>query len=83
MGAWTGGGGCAGVGNFNIAVVQAVIIYRLETWVMYIHNGRAMGGFHHRMVRILTGRILHQNLEGMWMYPYLEEEMLEVGVQEG
>ena len=40
--AWTSGG------NY-VAVVQAVMIYRLETWATTLHIKRVLGGFHHRV----------------------------------
>ena len=62
--------------------VQAVILYVLDTWVMYPHTGRKLKGFHHRLVWRLTGRMPQSNLYGTWTYPSLEEAMLKAGVQE-
>ena len=49
-------------------------------------GGRAAGGwrlgFHHQAVCILMGQMLQRNLDGMWMYPYLEEAISEADVQE-
>ena len=35
-------------GRICVAVVQAFLLYGLETWVMTPHIGRLLGGFHHR-----------------------------------
>ena len=39
-----------------VAIVQAVMLYGLDTWVVYPRIGRTLGGFHHKMARILTGK---------------------------
>ena len=70
------------LGMFNIVVVQAVLLYSSEAWVMSPRIRRTLGGYHHRVVKRMTGRILHRNLDETWMYPSLEEAMSEVGVQE-
>ena len=35
------------LGMFYVTVVYAVLLHGLEMWVMYPHNGRMLGGFHH------------------------------------
>ena len=42
-------------GMFFKAVVQAVLIFGAETWVMTPHMGRSLGGFQHRVARLITG----------------------------
>ena len=42
------------LGMFYVAVVQEVLLYGLETWVMYPQIRRTLGGFHHRLDQILT-----------------------------
>ena len=34
-------------------MVQAIILYRLETWVMYSHIGKKMGSCHNRVAHRL------------------------------
>ena len=55
------------LGMFYMEVVQAVLLYGLETWVMLPHIGRTLGVFHHRVVRRLTGRQPRRGLEGSWV----------------
>ena len=43
-------------GRIYMVVVQAVMLYRSETWVMKPLIGRVLGGFHHRVALRLTGR---------------------------
>ena len=42
-------------GLFYKAVVQAVLIYGLETWVLTPPVVRTLGAFHHRVACQLTG----------------------------
>ena len=44
------------LGRIYVAVVQAVLIYGLETWVTKMRIGRVFGGFHHRVAHRMTGR---------------------------
>ena len=38
-----------------VAVIQTVLVYGLEIWVMTPCIGRVLGGFHHRVNRRLKG----------------------------
>ena len=69
-------------GMFYATVVQAILLYGLETWIMSPWIGKALGGFHHRVVWRLTGWMPQRNFDGTWTYLPLGEEMAEVGVQE-
>ena len=42
------------LGNFKMAVVQAVLIFQSETWVMYPSIGRTLSGFHHRVICMIV-----------------------------
>ena len=59
------------LGNIYVAVVQVVIIYRSETWVMTPRIRRVMGGLHHRVIHRLTGRQPKRGRGGGWVYPSL------------
>ena len=65
-----------------VAVVQALLLYRLERWVMSLLIGKNLGGFHNRADNILTGHQPQRVLGGRWLYPLLEEAMAEAGIQE-
>ena len=65
-----------------LAVVQPVMIYRSETWVMTLHIGRLLDGFPHRMARKLTGSKPQRGRDGVWVYPPLEDAMAEAVFQE-
>ena len=65
-----------------MAVVQAVIMYGPEMWMMILHISRFWGGFHHRVARSLTGRQPRRGRYGGWVYPPLVEAMLEAVLKE-
>ena len=63
-------------------MVQAVILFRSETWVMTPHTSQALGGFHHIVDRQITGR-QPRRIQGVsWEYLYLEEAMWEARLEE-
>ena len=43
--------------------------------------GRVWGQFHHRVVRRLTERQPWRVRDGVWVYPLLEDAMVEAGFQ--
>ena len=44
-------------GHFYVAVVHAKNKFGSETWVMTPRMEQTLGGFHHRVVRRLTGKL--------------------------
>ena len=56
--------------------------YRSDMWVMTPRIGRVWGRFHHRVACRLTGRKLMIGRYRVWIYPLLEDEMTEAGMQE-
>ena len=69
-------------GQIYLAVVQSVLLYRSETWVLTPHMQRVLGGFHHRVACRLTGRQLKKGQDEGWVYPPLEDAMAKAGLQE-
>ena len=69
-------------GQIYLAVVQLIILYGSETWVMTPRIGRVLGKFYHRMAHRLTGRQPRQGRDRVWVYPLLEDVMSEAGLQE-
>ena len=70
------------LGRICMAVVQAVLMYGLETWTMRLRMGRELGRFHHRVACRMTGQLPRRGREGRWIYLPLEEAMEESGLQE-
>ena len=54
-----------------LVVVQLVILYVSETWLITPRIGRVLGIFHHRVDSRLTGRQPRQGRDGVWLYPPL------------
>ena len=69
-------------GQIYLAVVQSVLIYGSETWVMTPHIGRCLGRFHHWVAHRLTWRKPRRGQEIVWVYTPLEDAMAEARLQE-
>ena len=72
-------------GIFSKAVVQAVLFFGSETWVLTPCMERALGIFQHRVARRITGNQPRRRDEGVWDYPSLasvieEENFEDIGV---
>ena len=55
-------------GLFFKAVIQAVLLFRTETWVVTLRMGKALGGFQTKVVIRLTGQIPRRTTDGTWKY---------------
>ena len=62
-------------GLFFKTIVQAVLLFGLETWFLIPCMERALVSFQHRVARHITGRQLGRQGEGVWDYPQLAEAM--------
>ena len=60
------GGGTASVRNFLSAVVQAVLIFWEETWIVLVSMSRNMEGVHVGFLRQGTGHKAKQQRDGTW-----------------
>ena len=67
-------------GAFFKSVVQQVLLFGAETWVVTPRMERALSGFLHGAARRLTGRQARRGRNGMWHYPSLEGGMREAGL---
>ena len=70
------------LGRIYVEVVQDVLLYGSETWVMTLRIGRLLVGFHHRVYRKMTRHKPRIGRYGEWMYPPPEEAMVEAGLHE-
>ena len=66
-------------GNFFKAVVQAVLLFGAETWVLNPKIERALERFMHGAARRITGKQQRRGGDGQWTYPPLKEAMREEG----
>ena len=65
-----------------LAVVQSVLLYGSETWVLTPRMQRVLGGFPHRAAHRLTVRQPRKWRDGSWVYSPLKDAMVEEGLQE-
>ena len=70
------------LGQIYLEVVQSIIIYESESWVLTLCMKRVWGGYHHRVARMLTGRQPQRGQDGGWFYLLLEDAMEEVGLRD-
>ena len=61
------------LGNFYKPVLQAVLLFSSETWVLTSRMERALDSFQHRVAQRLTGKQPWGRGDGSWTYPPLEE----------
>ena len=63
-------------------VVQAVLIFRSEVWVLTPRMERDLGSFQHRVARRIIGRQSRRREEGGWDCPPLTKAMEDLGFEE-
>ena len=67
-------------GNFFNAVVQQMLLFGAEIWVVSPRMERALSAFIHGAARRLTGRQPRRGWYGKWFYPSLKGAMKEAGL---
>ena len=55
-------------GFFSKSVVQSVLLFGADTWVVTPCTSRFLGGFQDQVARRPTGRLLQQRLDGKLEY---------------
>ena len=65
--------------NFN-AVVQQVLLFGADTWVVSPVMERALSAFIYGAVRLLTGIQPWKGRDGKWYYPSLEGAIKEARI---
>ena len=50
------------------AMVQAVLIFVSDTWMVIPSMGKALGGFQDQVARRLTGRLPRKKIDRKWTY---------------
>ena len=68
--------------RFYLALVQAVLIFGVDTWVVTPYIGRMMEGLYRRGVQRIWGQQLCIREDGTREYPPLEEAMRAVGLED-
>ena len=68
-------------GFFFKAMVQAVLLLDLDTWVFTPLHGKGPGGFQDQVGQRLMEQILRQKTDSKWEYTLVEMARKEVGLQ--
>ena len=67
-------------GFFFKDVVQAVLLFVSEAWLVTLRMGKALGGFQTHVARRLTGRILWRTPDVKWTYTSAATAREEAGL---
>ena len=66
-------------GLFYKAVVQSIMLFGAETWVVTPRMGKALGGVQNQVTIRLTGRLPQRIPEGRWRYTSAAASREEAG----
>ena len=69
-------------GTFFKSVMQQLLLFRAESWVLTPRIERALEIFMHGAARRITGRQPRRGWDGKWYYPSLKGAMKEAGFTE-
>ena len=69
-------------GRFYGAVVQAVLLFVSEMWVVTTWMEKALAGFRHRVVRRIAGMDPKRQRYRAWVYTHIGAELLTVVLDE-
>jgi hypothetical protein len=67
--------------RFYMAVVQSVLLYGSETWVLTKWMEKSLESFHRRCARFLTGRSIWKDADEVWHYPSSSETLKQAGLE--
>ena len=67
-------------GYFYKVIVQTVLLYGSETWVISKRQLRMLEAFHHRVARYICRRHISKLEDGTWEYPSSVEVLEEAGL---
>ena len=61
--------------SFYITMMQAVLLFESETWVLTARMEKALDSFHSRFARKIMGSQLRRRKDRTWYYPLLAGAM--------
>ena len=67
-------------GMFYKAVVQAVLLYGCESWVITDSMRKVLEGFHHRIARRISGLVAQRIGDNQWEYPPIADALEAAGL---
>ena len=65
--------------TFYKVIVQSVLLYGSESWVLSEHAKRKLKSFHNRCARFVTGRHIRK-IEETWIYPSSKDTLKLAGL---
>ena len=68
--------------RFYVAVVQTVLLFGYETWVLTPRLEKSPEGFHHPVARRMAVMGPKNQWDGIWVYPPIGAELSMVGLEE-
>jgi hypothetical protein len=66
---------------FYKAIVQSVLLYGVETWVLTASMRKTLAGFHHRVGQSLSGLRPFRRLNETWEYPPVADALEACGLR--
>ena len=66
--------------KFYITVVQAVLLYGADSWIIKEKDYRALRSFHRRAVRYMTRNHIRKLMNNQWIYPNHDESLKQCGL---
>jgi hypothetical protein len=66
--------------SFYKAIVQSVLLYGSESWVLTLAMEKQLQGFHRRCAQYITGQNIRQNKDGTWTYLSTENVLKMAGL---
>ena len=67
--------------SFYKAVVQSILLYGSESWVLTKIMWQKLTSFHHRCARFMTGRHIRKLPDDTWEYPNSEITLATAGLK--
>ena len=67
-------------GIFYVEMVQSVLLFGSETWVVTPQIEKSLTGFHHWAIRKMTVMGPERQLYGTWLYPPIGAALAMVGL---
>jgi hypothetical protein len=71
---------CRTLARFYMAIVQAVLLYGSETWVLSQRSRRRLDSFHHRCARFIANKHIRQLPSGEWITPHSDDVLEQCGL---
>ena len=68
------------MGYFYKAIVQAVLLYGAETWVVADRMLKLLDSFHHKCARHIAQDPIHQKPDGTWHTPCSQDVLQQCGL---